>query len=169
MRVRTTSWNGWVVAGLLVVCALVILPGTGCKKAANDPFPATGSVAGWAKSGETRNFAAADLWQYIDGGAEQYVKAGVVTTATSDYKYRDHLEAVVDIYTFNDGAGAKTIFESSPVGTGKFVAIGEAGLSYAQSVIFRKGKFLVKIVSYEATPGSQEAMTALAHALEQKL
>ena len=44
-----------------------------------DPFPASGAVAGWEKSSETRVFAAKDLWQYIDGDAEQYISSGVVT------------------------------------------------------------------------------------------
>ena len=33
-------------------------------------------------------FAAKDLWQYIDGDAEQYIQAGVVSTSTSDYNYK---------------------------------------------------------------------------------
>ena len=74
-----------------------------------DPFPASGAVAGWEKTSDTRTFAAKDLWQYIDGDAEQYIQAGVVSTATSDYKYQGQLEAVVDVYTMGDPAGAQKI------------------------------------------------------------
>ena len=72
-----------------------------CRRAGQDarrssvyPFPASGAVAGWQKTGETRTFAAKDLWQYIDGDAEQYIAAGVVSTSTSDYKYEGQLEAL---------------------------------------------------------------------------
>ena len=81
--------------------------GTGCKKSKVDPFPASGAVAGWEKTSDTRIFAAKDLWQYIDGDAEQYISAGVVSTSTSDYKYQGQLEAVVDVYTMGDSAGAQ--------------------------------------------------------------
>jgi len=53
-------------------------------------LPASKAVAGWEKTGETRTYAAKDLWQYIDGDAEQYISAGVVSTSTSDYKYQGH-------------------------------------------------------------------------------
>ncbi len=43
--------------------------------------------------------------KYIDGDAEQYISAGVVSTSTSDYKYQDQLEAVVDVYTMGDFNG----------------------------------------------------------------
>ena len=91
---------------------LVAAAGTGCKKKAADPFPASGAVAGWEKTSETRIFAAKDLYQYIDGDAEQYISAGVVSTSTSDYKYQGQLEATVDVYTMKDAAGAQKILEN---------------------------------------------------------
>ena len=90
---------------------------TGCKKHKVDPFPASGAVAGWEKTSETRTFAAKDLWQYIDGDAEQYISAGVVSTSTSDYKYQGQLEATVDVHTMGDAAGARKILETGRPGT----------------------------------------------------
>ena len=43
-----------------------VAAGVGCKKKAVDPFPASGAVAGWEKTSDTRVFAAKELWQYID-------------------------------------------------------------------------------------------------------
>src|SRR5208283_2770824 len=90
----------------VAVLAIAVAAATGCKKAKVDPFPASGTVAGWDKTSDTRTFVAKDLWQYIDGDAEQYISAGVVTTSTSDYRYKGQLEAVVDVYTMGDSAGA---------------------------------------------------------------
>ena len=99
------------VIGLLAIA--VVIAGAGCKKKVVDPFPASGAVAGWEKTSDTRVFAAKDLWQYIDGDAEQYIQAGVVSTSTSDYKYQGQLEAMVDVYTMGDSAGAQKIFGKS--------------------------------------------------------
>jgi hypothetical protein len=140
----------------------------GCKKKVSDPFPASDKVAGWQKTSETRVFAAKDLWQYIDGDAEQYISAGVVTTSTSDYKYQGQLEATVDVYTMNDATGARKILETG-TSDAKPIQLGDAGVAYAQSIIFRKGPRLVRIVAYESTPDTAQALLALAHGVEAKL
>jgi hypothetical protein len=155
-----------LVAGLVFVSMSGVV---GCKKHASDPFPASNAVAGWEKAGETRTFAAKDLWQYIDGDAEQYVAAGVASTSTSDYKFHGTLEAVVDVYTMGNAAGAQTVMNKNSSKEGQSVQLGDAGLAFAQSVSFRKGAYFVKIVAYDAAPGGQQALLALAHGIEAKL
>jgi len=155
----------WAIAVLVIVAAASSM---GCKKRVSDPFPASDKVAGWQKTSETRVFAAKDLWQYIDGDAEQYISAGVVTTSTSDYKYQGQLEATVDVHTMNDAAGARKILEAG-TSDAKPIQLGDAGIAYAQSIIFRKGPRLVRIVAYESTPDTPQALLALAHGIEAKL
>jgi hypothetical protein len=139
---------------------------TGCKKKSANPFPASGAVAGWEKSSETRTFEPKDLWQYIDGDSEQYIQAGVVSTSTSDYKYKGQLEAVVDVYTMGGPDGAQTILERGQTRDAKTITIGDQGLQYAQSVTFRKGAHLVRIVAYESNAETPQALEALAHGVE---
>jgi hypothetical protein len=158
----------WILATVALAIAAAVV-GTGCKKSKVDPFPASGAVAGWEKTGDTRIFAAKDLWQYIDGDAEQYISAGVVSTSTSDYKYQGQLEAVVDVYTMGDSAGARKILETGQTKDAKSVQLGDAGVAYEQSVTFRKGPYLVRIVAYESTPDGPQALLALAHGVEAKL
>ena len=160
-----SNWK-WAVAAMVIVVAVGC---TGCKKKASDPFPASDAVAGWQKTSETRSFAANDLWQYIDGDAEQYISAGVVTTSTSDYKYQGQLEATVDVHTMKDAAGAKKILETGVTNDAKKIALGDECIQYAQSVIFRKGNSLVRIVAYESTPETPQALLALARGMEAKL
>lgn len=162
-----SNLNRWKFAVIAIVLIAPFLLG-GCKHKVVT-FPATGEVANWEKSGETRVFDAKNLWQYIDGDSEQYIKAGVVSTSTSDYKYRSQVEAVVDIYTMGDAAGARTILEGNQGGGAKPVQIGDAGVAYAQSVTFRKGPYLVRIVAYQSAPDLPQALMALAHAVEAKL
>jgi hypothetical protein len=160
-----SNWK-WAVAALVII---VVASGTGCKKKASNPFPATKAVAGWEKTSETRVFAAKDLWQYIDGDAEHYISAGVVTTSTSDYKYQGQVEATVDVYTMGDAAGARKILDAGQTKEAKTVQVGDAGIAYAQSIVFRKGTALVRIVAYESTPDAPQALLALAHGVEAKL
>ena len=153
-----------------LVITLVAFPAiSGCKKRTANAFPASNAVAGWEKSSETRIFEPKDLWQYIDGDSEQFIQAGVVLTSTSDYKYKGQLEAVVDVYTMNGPDGAQTILERAQTKDAQVVHLGDEGLQYAQSVHFRKGRYLVRIVAYESTPDTPQALMALAHGVETNL
>ena len=162
---HTRRWT-LAVAALALLAAMA---GTGCKRGKGNAFPASGAVNGWEKTSDTRVFAAKDLWQYIDGDAEQYIQAGVVSTSTSDYKYQGNLEATIDIYTMGNAAGAQKILEAGQTSDAKRVQLGDEGVAYAQSVTFRKGSYLVRIVAYESTPGAPQALLALAHGVEAKL
>jgi hypothetical protein len=93
----------------------------------------------------------------------------VVTTSTADYKYQGQLEAVVDVHTMSGPDGARKIFETGQSKDAKTVPLGDAGIAYAQSVVFRKGPYLVRIVAYESTPETPQALLALAHGVEAKL
>jgi len=159
-----SNWK-WAVAAIVIFAAAA---GTGCKKKGPDPFPASGAIAGWEKTSETRTYAAKDLYQYIDGDAEQYLSAGVVSTSTSDYKYQGQLEATVDVHMMASADGARKILETGTKDA-KPIQLGDAGFAYTQSIIFRKGTMLVRIVAYESTPDTPQALPALARGVEAKL
>lgn len=153
----------------LVIAAAAGLAISGCKGKKANPFPASGAVAGWEKSSETRTFEPKNLWEYIDGDSEQYIQAGVVSTSTSDYKYKGQLEAVVDVYTMGGPDGAQTILERGQTKDAQRISVGDEALQYSQSVHFRKGRYLVRIVAYESTPDTPQALVALAHGVETSL
>jgi hypothetical protein len=154
------------VAALAVTFAPSI---AGCKKTPLDPLPASGEVAGWQKAGETRTFAAKNLWQYIDGDAEQYLAAGVVSTSTSDYKYNGKIDAVVDVHTMKNADGAQKILAVGQTADGKPVDVGDQAFQYAQSVSFRKGATLVRIISYQSSAETPQALVGLARGIAGKL
>ena len=151
----------------MVLCAAFAF--SGCKSAPRNVFPASNEIVGWQKTSDTRVFQARDLWQYIDGDSEQYIQAGVVSTSTSDYKYQDKLEAVVDVHTMTDAAGAGRILEVGRSVDAQPVHVGDTGFAYAQSIAFRKGPYLVRIVAYQPSHDAPQALEALAHGVEARL
>ncbi len=156
----------WAVVAIAMVA---LAAGSGCKKGKVDPFPASGAIAGWQKTDATRVFAAKDLWQYIDGDAEHFIQAGVVSASTAGYTYNGQLEAVVDVYTMGGPDGARKILETGLTRDAQKIQLGDEGVQYAQSVSFRKGCYVVRIVAYEATSDAPQAMQALARGVEAKL
>jgi hypothetical protein len=47
--------------------------------------------------------------------------------------------------------------------------VGDEGLQYAQSVTFRKGNSLVRIVAYQSNAETAQALLDLAHGVERNL
>ena len=157
---------------LLAVAALALLATyavSACRKASADPFPASGDIAGWQKSDGTRTFAAKDLWQYIDGDAEHFIQAGVVSTSTADYTYNGKLEAVIDIHTMGSADGAKKLIETGLTSDAQHIQLGDECVAYQQSISFRKGATLVRIVAYESNSDTPQALLALARGVESRL
>lgn len=165
MSISCGMWKKVFIASAV----FMLLMGAGCKKSAQDPFPASGTVAGWQKTGATRVFEAKDLWQYIDGDAEHFIQAGVLSTSTADYTYNGTLEAVVDVHTMGAPDGARKILATGRSRDAQTIPLGDEGVQFAQSVSFRKGNHVVRIVAYETTPETPQALMALAHGVEGKL
>jgi hypothetical protein len=132
-------------------------------------LPRSEDAAGWTKVGETRQFEAADLWKYVDGDAERYLRAGVRRTFTANYRYGDATEAVADIHLMNASGGARSIFESEPSSGSRPLTLGDAGRSYGQSLTFRRGLFFVRLTAYQDTPETERALASLGQAIEQRL
>jgi hypothetical protein len=155
--------RSWLCGRVFVMClALFAVAGCNRKPTANSsPFPASNEVAGWTKTDEVRTFEAADMWKYIDGEAERYLKAGAQRVSTADYRFQNKVDAVVDIYTMGNADGPAKIFDSEPVGDAKSVQLGDAARLYGQSLVFRKGPELARIVAYAESPEVPQAMLEL--------
>jgi hypothetical protein len=159
-------------AVLLVMLGVALLLDASCKRQpAAEPsfFPASNKVAGWEKTGDTRTFEAADLWKYIDGEAERYLKAGVQRVSTADYKFQNKVDATVDIYTMGNTEGAEKGFESEAAVDVKPIQLGDGARLSSQSLVFRKGTFLVRIVAFEELAETQQALLQLGHGIELRL
>ena len=123
-------------------------------------------AAGWVRIGEARTFAASDLWRYVDGDAERYLRVGIRRTFTTGYRYQDGAEAVVDIHEMAGPEGARAIFESESAAGSRPAAIGDAARLYGQSLTFRRGRYFVRLTAYQDSPGISDALLALAKAID---
>ena len=163
--------TGAALRGILMI-ALCAAPFevAGCNRQPQvTAFPASNEVAGWMKTSDIRTFEAADLWKYIDGEAERYLTAGVRRVSTADYSFKNQLEAAVDIYTMANADGAKNVFESERVGDAQLVPLGDGARLRGQSLVFHKGSYLVRIVAYQESGQTQQALLQLGQAIEQRL
>jgi hypothetical protein len=157
---------------LLVIVSLALFLNMSCQRqppTEQSSFPASNQVAGWATTGDMRSFEAADLWKYIDGDAERYLKAGVQRVSTADYKFQNNVDATVDIYTMGNAEGAEKIFRSEPAVDAKPIQLGDDARLHSQSLVFRKGAYLVRIVAFEQSAETQQALLQLGRSIESRL
>ena len=150
----------------------ILLASAGCNRARRtnaQEFPASNEVAGWTKVSEVRVFEAADLWRYIDGEAERYLKFGVMRVKTADYRFQNKVETTVDIYIMKDADGAAKVFESEPRGDARQLQLGDAARMSSQSLVFCKGRYLTRMVAFQDSAEVPQALLVLAGNIEHRL
>jgi len=156
---------------MLAILAMVHIPGCSPKPASKAPglFPETNEVAGWTKASETRTFQAENLWEYIDGDAERYIQAGVERTQTTDYRFQNKIDAVADVHTMKGPEGPKKLLQSEWSAEAQRSPVGEDGRLFPASLVFIKGRYLVRLVAYEQAPEMSQALVDLGRAIESRL
>jgi len=132
-------------------------------------LPESGDAAGWSSAGAARQFESGELWKYVDGDAERYLRAGHRRTLTGNYRFRDNLDAVADIHLMDSARAAETIFASEPATGSRPLPVGDVGRTYGQSITFRRGPYFVRLTAYQDTPQTGPALISLARAIEQRL
>jgi formate hydrogenlyase subunit 6/NADH:ubiquinone oxidoreductase subunit I len=122
------------------------------QRAAEKPetlLPPASASGLWRKAGQTRVFAAADLWKYVDGDADRYLRAGVEKTFTALYRQPGGAEAVADVHILATSGQARALFESEPASGSRPVRIGSGGRSYGPSLTFWQGRCFVRLTAYQ--------------------
>ena len=153
------------------VAAAALLLGCGARSAAdaNSAFPPDDEARGWKIERPPRAFQADNLWEYLDGDAEKYLQAGFESVRNATYKYQGKVEAAADIYTMKTPAAAAKVLDSEADLGSRPAALGDAGKVYRASIVFRKGRRLVRLVAYQDDPEGQKALTELAQAIVKRL
>jgi hypothetical protein len=119
----------------------------------------------WTRMAAPQRFDPDDLWEYIDGGADQYLAYGFQEVVAAKYSNSGGATAAVDLYRMNEAVGAFGIYaqEWNPKATA--VGLGVEGEAGTDSVRFWSGAYYVKITSTPAAASPQDANVALAAAI----
>ena len=89
--------------------------------------------------------------------------------STTDYKFHNEVDATADIYTMGSAEGAEKIFKSEPAVDVKPIQLGDHANLSSQSLVFRKGAYLVRIVAFQESAETPQALLQLGHAIELRL
>ena len=127
-------------------------------------------VAGWEQSEPKRQYAADNLYDYKDGGAEGYLIYGFARMTGFTCKSGPDSLAI-DVSEMNDADAAYGIFAANRDPSLPVAKIGMGGQFQPQSASFAKGKYYVELVVTAASPDADRtpALKAFAAAIEQRL
>jgi len=168
------EWGSTLLLPVVVASLLLFPPGAGAAPVGPEVPPLATALdelaaPGWAPEGGSRSFNADNLWEYIDGDADRYVDAGLSAMRTATYRYRGTLEAVVDVYRMAAPQAAQGLFRSEPTADWPAIELGDEARQSDLVLVFRVGADLVRIMAYDMTPETADALRALGKGLAARL
>jgi hypothetical protein len=124
-------------------------------------------VAGWEQTGAKRNYAADNLYDYKDGGAEGYLVYSFARMQGVDCK-SGAVTLAIDVSEMGDADLAYGMFAANRDPNLPIAKIGMGGQVQPQSLSFAKGKYFVEIVETDGNPTSNQtaALEAFAGKME---
>ncbi len=154
---------------------------TGSKPLAGSPVPAAerpapapvapappvlaASMGDWTRTGDVQRFGPGNLWEYINGGAEQYLSFGFQDLESTKYGRPDGATVAVDAYRMTDRLHAFGIFAQESNPRRKPVKVGVEGRAGTAALEFWAASHYVKLVADPAKPVAPDDLAALAQAV----
>jgi hypothetical protein len=113
-------------------------------------------------------YYSADLYQYIDGGAEDYQRRGFVALIHREYRTAS-AEITVDIYDMGRAANALAMSQVERSPECRPVAIGAGGYAAERMLNFTQGAYFVKLKAFSETGGTAAALEKAARSIARKM
>jgi hypothetical protein len=118
------------------------------------------------KGGDAVRFYASDLYRYMDGGADIYLKYGLVALAHREYKSAG-VEMTVDVFDMGGPVQAFGIYSSERSPEYHFVDIGAEGYSSESTLNFLQGRYYVRLSAFG--DGAAAALDSFARAISRSI
>lgn len=151
---------------LCVMLGIVIFLWAPGAEAKDFKFP---EIAGWKQSGETQVFSPRNLYDYIDGAAELYLKYDFQELKVAEYQNDKKGSVTVEIYRHRTPTHAFGIYSQERLPNAKYLNIGAQGFSGEEFLNFVMGKYYVKLNSINTEPENQEVLTIFANKVAEEL
>lgn len=164
--------NILVRIALIAALVLIVALQGGCRSdetATEGLLPASGEIAGWSIDGEMLRYGPENLWEYINGAAENFLAYEFEEVVALDYRDDDDRGLKVEIYRHGSPLMAFGIY-SQLRGPGlQFYSIGAEGFGDPYSLHFWKGPYYVNVGVFEESEELAGAMERFAEAVAAKI
>jgi hypothetical protein len=153
-RHKQASW--WMAAGLGMMASIGLM--------AQSPEPAAlfPEMAEWQKSGKVETYAPENLYEHIDGAAENFLSYDFRQLAVQTYTNQRKQTLNAEIYFHGMPENAFGIYGSEKPLAGDYLAIGSQGYAEEGVLNFISGAFYVKLNGFDLGPDGKAILTSLA-------
>lgn len=133
-------------------------------------LPADNEVPGWTRGSEVRFFNPDNLFEYINGAAENFLIYGFEEVVTTEYKHpQKPSEAVVEVYRMKDPRNAFGVYASELNPDSEFLQVGAEGYIGGTALHFWSGPYYSKITVFQESEELKQDMKEFAQRLSQKM
>jgi hypothetical protein len=123
-------------------------------------LPLESDLKGWTLDGEAQTAEGMALFELINGGAEEYVKAGFRRAVQATYINSKGKRINLDIYEMLSPESARSIHRKKAGGKGTKVPVGEEAAIEDYYLNFQKGAYQVTLSGYDT---QKETLESLLH------
>lgn len=132
-------------------------------------LPPSDALPSWLLAEEPSLFPAEDLWEHINGAAEQYLSFGCTSLAVGYYiREGSESEIAVEIYRMRDELGSFGIYTLERPVEGPYLALGAQGYQAGGDLNFFGGCYYIKLRAYSHEEAEREAVHKLAAVIAEK-
>ncbi len=143
--------------------------GAGARVKAAALLPARGEVVGWKPEGKVRVFGGKQIYDYINGAGEVFLRYDFKEVAAAEYESESGELIGVDVYDMGSPEEAFGIYTYSRYVGCELVNVGEEGFITETSLDFWKGSFHVKVQAFQTSAGTMAGMRKLADQIAGKV
>jgi hypothetical protein len=132
-------------------------------------LPAPDSIPGWKLDGEPLAYGAENLWEYIDGAAENFLAFGCRGMVAQTYVSEGGKGLKVEIFEHSSPLMAYGIYAQMRSPGLSFYDIGNEAFADAFSINFWKDRYFVRVSAFEKSDALSRALKTFAAAVDAKI
>jgi hypothetical protein len=126
--------------------------------------------SGWTLAEDPAIYLPGTLFEYIDGGAENYLSYGFRELIVATYKGQSSPATLtVEIYDMENDTHAFGIYSSERYPESRFLPVGIQGYWEEGALNFVVGSYYVKLLCFDCGPGGESSLTSIAKEIEKKV
>jgi hypothetical protein len=126
-------------------------------------------MAGWKLYGDVQTFSRANLYDYIDGAADLYLKYDFQELKVADSKNDRKAPVTIEVYRHKTPVHAFGIYSQERLANANYLEVGAQGYSEKGVLNFLAGDYYVKMSSVDTGPEEREVLLAFAGKIVENL
>lgn len=119
-------------------------------------------MAGWKQSGDIQIFSQANLYDYINGGADLYLKYDFQELKVAEYQNDRKASVTIEVYRHKTPVHAFGIYSQERLSNANYLEVGAQGYSEKGVLNFLVADCYVKMSSVDVGPEDREVLLAFA-------